>query len=89
MDTSTDTHWRKFFHRLDVEVDGEAEAAISPISQCGHTGAPAEVQDEVKGTVVAQVAETAESIEEVGVYQAHLQSEVKGHKVLCQLPGWD
>ena len=38
LDTPTDTHWRKFFHRLDVETDSEEEAADSPRAQCGYTG---------------------------------------------------
>ena len=70
-------------------MDSEEEAANSPRVQCGHTCAPAGVQDEAPGTVVAQVAETSESIEEVGVYQAHLKLVVKRKHVLCQLPGWN
>ena len=59
VDTPTDTHWRKFFHRLDVEMDSEDEAANSPRVHCGHTGDPAGMQDGITGTVVAQDAETS------------------------------
>ena len=50
LDTPTDTHWRKFFHRLDVEPDSEEEAADSPSVQCGYTGVSAGVQSKIKRT---------------------------------------
>ena len=44
VDTPTDTHWRQFFHRLDVETDSEEEAADRPRAQCGYTGVYAGMQ---------------------------------------------